>query len=770
MLRHKKLIFGLCLLLGIASSGWLLAQKVFAAPECKYAACSNEDILAADGTYVFVDEATITGIFGTKGTGTTVTFKDALPGKEGGAFSKIHIFVAQDEVFCGGGSDNKGNITIPDQEWQKVQAGASSINAVLDVDWSDATANIGGDTCPDFKANGEKNYHTISITNVGQAANTSYYWDNDDIVAADGSVTLSFAKKAQNEEYYLYKTGDLCGRIVVINAPGANKGVEYELQFPGGGLDDAAIKSALLRKFYEPGACKIKSGPTDVNIAGTKGTPAGGVEPSGGDECESKNVGDFLWILCPALRQADTAAEGLNGFVNDQLCVNTGGSLTQGTRASPCGGQNILNDGVHKAWAIFKNIATAALIIIMIIIIYAQATGSTFLDAYSARKALPRLVAAVILIQLSWIALKFAVDLTNDLGQGIQTLLYAPFGGADNMTLDSLFGKQAGDINTSKEQFAFFSVIAATGVVAIANIPGLIAMAILVVLALFVAFFVLILRKVLIILLVILAPLALIAWILSANDKSDRLWKQWSSNFTKLLMMYPLIMGMIAAGRIFAYIVAHDNDPTAILTPHLAVAHLGPLPVPYIATVTDFAGLVIVLIAFFGPYFLLPKAFSWGGTFMAVAAGAVTGSKLAQNAREKSSAAARGYGERWQGKRAKMYDPNANIFSKGLRRVQSGHFLPTERSRRLAIAEGDKWAAERNDEASAYTQRTYEKALSGYDRVMTDENGKYQRYKRDASGNLLDKNGNVTTDKSEATKEEVAKELAEVEKLTGVEA
>jgi hypothetical protein len=200
------------------------------------------------------------------------------------------------------------------------------------------------------------------------------------------------------------------------------------------------------------------------------------------------------------------------------------------------------------------------------------------------------------------------------------------------LKLDRLMG-QAFNLNTTTTNgtFTFFTILAAGAATFIVSIPTLAMMALYVVMALLTAFLVLVFRKMLIILLVILAPLAFIAWVLPGTD---RYWKLWKDNFTKLLLMFPMIMGLIAAGKIFASITA--GSTALLFSPHLAVTHLGPLPVLYISSVTGFANLLIIIAAYFAPYFLLPQTYKWGGTAMgAIAKGVQKGvEKGAEPAKE----------------------------------------------------------------------------------------------------------------------------------------
>ncbi|MBX4190714.1 MFS transporter [Candidatus Saccharibacteria bacterium] len=340
--------------------------------------------------------------------------------------------------------------------------------------------------------------------------------------------------------------------------------------------------------------------------------------------CESNFIHPFSWIVCPALGYTDQMIQGIYGQVEDMLCFNTGDSnlIQTGTQSSTggvvCEGPNSLVNGVKASWNIFKNIASALLVIVMLIMVISQAIGGGLFDAYTIRKMLPKLVAAVILMQLSFLLLKYAIDLSNDAGSAIGQIMMAPFGGVDNMNLGDMIGKGvhvATGSSGGQVAFNLFATVAAIGG-AVYAIPALPLLAFYVFLGVFIAFFVLVLRKLLIIMLVILAPLAFIAWVLPGTD---RYWKLWRDNLIKLLAMFPLIMAMLSAGRIVAYITSQAGSGASMFVPKLGVAHIGSIPVPYVASVTGFADLAIIVGAYFAPYYLLPKTFSWGGQLLSQA-------------------------------------------------------------------------------------------------------------------------------------------------------
>lgn len=211
-------------------------------------------------------------------------------------------------------------------------------------------------------------------------------------------------------------------------------------------------------------------------------------------------------------------------------------------------------------------------------------------DAYTIKKVLPRLVAAAILIQLSWTLFTLLVRITGEISWGVEGLLYAPFGGRQALELGTILEKAVGNGTLTA------ALAAGVGWVAL-GAPGLLALAITIVLALIVAIFVLTVRQVLIIMLLVTAPIALVAWILPNTEK---VWQLWWGTFSKLLLMYPLILLLLASGRITAKIVAESD-------------------------VSELIKFIVIIIAFFGPFFLIAKTFQFAGGALASVGGALSG-------------------------------------------------------------------------------------------------------------------------------------------------
>lgn len=405
-----------------------------------------------------------------------------------------------------------------------------------------------------------------------------------------------------------FTAGTCSGEVVIVSSDGsANR---YELNSSNSSSLPAGLKNFLLDN--KTAGCGIKGGslnfglgPAGFTILGTPPTQDGGGGGGGGggdtngdgvvDEKDSEKPnsceelgGDFglSWVVCPILGGIDSVVNKLNNIIEGQLIFNTEEDFGEGQE-------------VKQAWSSVKNIATTLVVIAMLVMVISQAVSWGPFDAYTVRKMLPRLVVAVIVMQLSWELFSWTIELANDLGQGIAQILYKPFGGTENMSLKNLVGN-----STVGGASALFSLAAATavGVTAFILAPfGTLLIALPAVAGLFIAFLVLLVRKILIILCMVLVPIALASWILPGTQKY---WKFWHETFSKLLLMFPLIIAVIASGRIFAYIAGQGTSNEGLAN----------------GTVIKF---VMIIVGVFAPYWLLPKTFQWGGRALGNISGAI---------------------------------------------------------------------------------------------------------------------------------------------------
>jgi hypothetical protein len=322
-------------------------------------------------------------------------------------------------------------------------------------------------------------------------------------------------------------------------------------------------------------------------IKDTSGAGTGGSADSAQISCDATS-NPLSWIICPIINDVLVPAIALtDNIITQQLVVPTNNIFCSNN--STC-------DAYYTAWASFRNIALGLLVIAGLIVVIAQAIGMEILDAYTIRKMLPRILIASIGITLSWTLMNFAVTLSNNLGFGIRELIVAPFHGLSS-TINLNFVNGSGTVgDTVSGVQNFFGGFAALAFglpiwIAAGGIGVLLSYVATAGLAVIIAILVLIIRQIAIIMLILVSPIALIAYVL---PNTQRIFKMWWESFSKALLMFPLIAGFIAAGRVFAAI---------------SLSHTG-------GSLSDFFNEIIGFVAYFGPYFMIPLTFSMSGAMM----------------------------------------------------------------------------------------------------------------------------------------------------------
>lgn len=326
---------------------------------------------------------------------------------------------------------------------------------------------------------------------------------------------------------------------------------------------------------------KIAGTPDDGNDGAAPGL--GGSSTASTEEtenCENASKAEMSWLICPLLRQADNGVEWMDRTINNILLVPNA-YLERG---------NPEHDRLEDTWQRMRNIAYLILVPIALIMVISTALGFEFVSAYTVKKALPRMGAAVIFIALSWEITKFLTIFSNNVGSGMMGLIMSGFGNGGEITFSSLFSPDGGD-STKVFSIALLGGAAASGL-AIGALFFILSYALVAAAGLFLGFIVLTFRQMLIVALMLVGPLAILAWIFPGNDK---LWKLWWGSFSKLLLLFPLIAVVIGSGKAFASVVADVNG--------------------------GFVDTLIKLVAYIGPYFLIPSLFKFAGGAFATISG-----------------------------------------------------------------------------------------------------------------------------------------------------
>jgi len=388
------------------------------------------------------------------------------------------------------------------------------------------------------------------------------------------------------------ESGQVCQDIISVN-PVSKTYRLYELTTSGGFVAPDGIHAQGCFLADKNGFIPVDDGtsyplggagvasltPDNLKKAATTAPPPGGGNGGVGNTadsnkqlgCDGQFTSPITWILCPIINDVLVPAiNWIDGLITDQLDINTA-PIFGNASGNNCKNPSNASSAYYCAWQSFRNLALGLLAIAGLVIIISQALGMEILDAYTIRKTLPKLLTAVIGISLSWPLMHFAIDLSNGLGLGVRHLIYAPFHGLNE------------NLNFSSGASALAITGALPAWILIGGLGGLLALAATAGLAVLVAITILILRQIAIILLMLLSPIAFVAYIL---PNTNRVWRLWWDSFSKALLMFPLIAGFIAAGRVFSAIAVQSGD-----TIHQ----------------------VIGFVAYFAPYFMIPMTLRMAG-------------------------------------------------------------------------------------------------------------------------------------------------------------
>lgn len=377
--------------------------------------------------------------------------------------------------------------------------------------------------------------------------------------------------------------------------------------------------------------------------------------------CEAQGAA-MGWILCPSVSLIDGTVNFLDTQIQRLLEVDEG---------------KYNNIELKLAWSQFRNIAYIVLIPVMLVMVIGTALGFEIFSAYTVKKALPRMVFAIIFITLSWYICQFLIGFTNVIGYGVGGLVTRPFvatmpeacrelnsdGEAKGLTLSCLFSTNTNAVNTPDSlpgneladtainyTTGIFLGIIQSAVIGVGVIALVIFFGFTILLAIGSAFLILLLRQLIIIALILVAPLAILSWIFPGNDK---MWKFWWGTFTKLLLMFPLIMLLLAVGKVFAVIVYNSPEGGAAGT---------------------FLNPTFKILAYTLPFAFIPFTFRFAGGMFATLAGFVNDKEkgLFDHQKRKRAERAQRWGKDIQsGQFGNNYGKAGRLAARGLRRVSA---------------------------------------------------------------------------------------------------
>lgn len=276
-------------------------------------------------------------------------------------------------------------------------------------------------------------------------------------------------------------------------------------------------------------------------------------------DCRNSGAAKTLgWIMCAALEIMGDASESFyEKMVEPSLRVKS--YLFTSDKAPE-------SSIPYTAWERFRDIANVVFAIFLLFVIFSQLTG-VGIDNYGIKRVLPRLIVAVVLINLSYLICMIFVDVSNIVGNGLQEM-FNSFGNA--LQTEQIRIQDAYPAGTS-EGSAFPLTGVGNDIVSIALITGLATMwgdiwalfgpflvltlifaAIGVIITMVFLYFFLAVRQAAIIVLVVTSPLAVVCYFLP-NTKAifDRIVKL----FRALLLVYPIAALLVGGGNYVAKLI-----------------------------------------------------------------------------------------------------------------------------------------------------------------------------------------------------------------------
>lgn len=413
------------------------------------------------------------------------------------------------------------------------------------------------------------------------------YESPDKIVSVDGSWG-AFSKKdglPENQFFRDSEDGKSCQDYIEVKNEGSplDTAEMFERDVDGSENTDTDKTGNCYRyKAQELGSYDIVVGKTENRDADPNNDTDTGVGTDAAADapditCETQLANPLTWIACPIIEGGQATIDAFDAAITRELTIDADEYMNRDTSE--------VAKRFYAAWSGFRVLALGLLVIFGLVMVFGQALSLDAFDAYTVKKMVPRMAMAVIFITFSWPLMQLAIEVTNMLGVGVRSLLYAPFsdyGAVEfNAGLSSLVGAAG--------LFGVGSAFIGLGVF------GILSLVVTALLAVIIGFAIIVFRRMLVMILVVLAPVAIVCSVLPNTEK---VWKLWWDFFSKALIAFPIITLFIASGRVFAQVASSQNTGES-------------------STIES----AIAFIAYFGPYFALPTAFKLAGGAIATISG-----------------------------------------------------------------------------------------------------------------------------------------------------
>jgi len=318
----------------------------------------------------------------------------------------------------------------------------------------------------------------------------------------------------------------------------------------------AGHDSAIDGRTITPGAGDVNNAPDATGGTALDNGPTSPTCESGGDPLN--------WIICPIFNGVAAFSDFLFTQVIEPLLTTTPLSTSQADCKQGTG------NCTYQIWSNFRIYGDIFLVIALIVIVFGQSIGGGLVDAYTAKKVLPRLIIAVVLINLSIYIVAALVDITNIIGGSLGSIITQPLkdAGAFHITPS---GVQAGTIEGISVAgiglaALLFKIAPLATMGALIHAVSFAALFIImpVVLGLLSAFITLIFRQAAILALVIVSP---VAFALYCLPNTQQYFRKWWDFLVQTLLIYPIVIVIFAVSDVLSVTVnqANSDNPLAAM-------------------------------------------------------------------------------------------------------------------------------------------------------------------------------------------------------------
>lgn len=201
--------------------------------------------------------------------------------------------------------------------------------------------------------------------------------------------------------------------------------------------------------------------------------------------------------------------------------------------------ETISDPSVKEVWQAFRNIANIIFIIMFLVVIISQ-ISNIGLSNYAIKRMLPKLIIAVMLVNLSFYITQAVIDMSNLLGKGVYQLL------VDTSKISGGFMDQYG-VYTSKQ-----------GEIGdILNILLLIVAGFLAIIATLINILLLTIRDAIVIILIITSPFALVSGL---SPQMQKLHDTWWKMLFNMASIYPITSFLVGGAILVDQIIMSGQD------------------------------------------------------------------------------------------------------------------------------------------------------------------------------------------------------------------